>query len=400
MPRTDVNPQDASAVRPSKDRRRGLAGLLSSVPFASSVVAAIAAACVLGTLLPQGSQVDAYVRKHPESERLMSLLTGAGLTRVFSAWWFTALLLLLAASLSVCTYRRYGAAMRLRGRPRGRALGSMVTHLSMLLILAGGVIRVVWGERGDVEFTEGETARAFASGDRMVPLPFGIRLVDFQIETYAESNVAAAVTETLHARLRAGGGQWELPVAEGAEKRLEVPGRDGAAAQVFLVRVLQRIPDFVVNPSTGKAASRSDQLRNPALRVEVVHGAVTNAQWVFALHPDFNLHGGSEAAPLDLRYVIRGGQPPGRQMVKDYRSTLEVLDGDTVVKKKTIEVNDPLSFGGYTFYQSGYNPDDPTWTSLSVVRDPGVPLVYTGFILLIAGLTVVFYLYPHGRHED
>ena len=33
-------------------------------------------------------------------------------------------------------------------------------------------------------------------------------------------------------------------------------------------------------------------------------------------------------------------------------------------------------------------------TSLQVVRDPGVPLVYAGFALLIAGLAIIFYLNP------
>jgi cytochrome c biogenesis protein ResB len=57
-------------------------------------------------------------------------------------------------------------------------------------------------------------------------------------------------------------------------------------------------------------------------------------------------------------------------------------------------VNRPLTFKGYTFYQSGYDPNDLSWTSLEVVRDPGVRLVYLGFILLIGGLFTVFYLNP------
>ena len=95
------------AAKPKPGGSRGLARLLSSVPFASGVVAAISVACILGTLLPQGSQVQQLLAKKPEAERLMSVLDAVGLTRVFSSWWFTALLLLLAASLAVCTYRRY-----------------------------------------------------------------------------------------------------------------------------------------------------------------------------------------------------------------------------------------------------------------------------------------------------
>jgi len=39
---------------------------------------------------------------------------------------------------------------------------------------------------------------------------------------------------------------------------------------------------------------------------------------------------------------------------KDYRSRLAVIKNGKVVLRKTIEVNDPLKFEGYTFYQSSY----------------------------------------------
>ena len=65
-----------------------------------------------------------------------------------------------------------------------------------------------------------------------------------------------------------------------------------------------------------------------------------------------------------------------------------------VVSTRTIAVNSPFSWGGFTFYQTSYNPDDLTWSALQVVRDPGVPVVYAGFILMMAGLTMVFCVGP------
>jgi cytochrome c biogenesis protein ResB len=75
--------------------------------------------------------------------------------------------------------------------------------------------------------------------------------------------------------------------------------------------------------------------------------------------------------------------------IKSFKSTLQFGDRET-----TIEVNSPFSYKGYTFYQSGYNPNDLSYTSLQVVKDPGVPVVYTGFGLMIVGLFIVFYLNP------
>jgi len=243
------------------------------VPFATIVVAAIAVACIIGTILPQGNEVAEYLKHKPEARQTVELLGFLGLTRVYSSPWFIALLGLLSASLTACTYRRLRVAIDKTGRARGRAIGSVITHISLLLVLAGGVVRGVWGERGYLPLREGETKNVFFVGDDPKELPFSIRLVRFDVETYGS----------------------------------------------------------------------------------------------------------------------------GDDRIKDYKSTLQVLEGSNVLVEKTIEVNLPLNYAGYTFYQSGFNPEDPEWTSLQVVKDPGVPLVYTGFGLMIAGLAAVFYLYPQKR---
>ncbi|MBL7115983.1 MAG: cytochrome c biogenesis protein ResB [Kiritimatiellae bacterium] len=374
--------------------------VLASVPFASVVVALIAMACIVGTLLPQGQQVQQYLTAHPEREGLMSALDFAGLTHVFSALWFVGLLLMLAASLAVCSFKRYAAAMRLHGRPRSRAFGSLITHISMLLVLCGGVVRVVWGERGQLGFREGETAETFIVENRSVPLPFKIRLVKFTTEHHkvaGTESVTQEEEELLHVRIKNEENVWSIPVMEGASHALTAEDATPSAKNTYQVTILNRLPDFVING--GHATSRSDELNNPALRVQVIHNATTNIQWIFALHPGFNMHATSNQIPVEMIYTTEAPAPQSEQPVKDWKSTLEILDNDVVVKEKTIEVNAPLSYKGYTFYQSGYNPNDPKWTSLQVVRDPGVPLVYTGFLFLIVGLTMVFYLYPHGRHE-
>ena len=62
--------------------------------------------------------------------------------------------------------------------------------------------------------------------------------------------------------------------------------------------------------------------------------------------------------------------------------------------RKDIRVNFPLKFGGYTFFQQDYDSKHLKWSGLQVVKDPGVPLVYIGFILLISGLIMIFYVNP------
>ncbi|MCK4591649.1 MAG: cytochrome c biogenesis protein ResB [Candidatus Latescibacteria bacterium] len=80
--------------------------------------------------------------------------------------------------------------------------------------------------------------------------------------------------------------------------------------------------------------------------------------------------------------------------IKDYKSKLKVIDRGQIAAVKTVEVNDPLRYGGYTFYQHGYDDNNSRYTVLQVVKDPGVPSVYAGFILLMVGLIFVSVVNP------
>ena len=79
----------------------------------------------------------------------------------------------------------------------------------------------------------------------------------------------------------------------------------------------------------------------------------------------------------------------GMHFVKSYKSTILIKDGDAL-KKSVIEVNKPFSFGGYDFYQYGYDEEYPSQTVLQVVKDPGLPLVYAGYFILLLGMVFSF----------
>lgn len=83
--------------------------------------------------------------------------------------------------------------------------------------------------------------------------------------------------------------------------------------------------------------------------------------------------------------------------LKDFRSKVVILNQDKEILKETIEVNRPLRYKGYSFYQSSYDQDNFKWTGLDVVRDPGVPFVWCGFILLNLGVILRFYFLPACR---
>ncbi len=127
----------------------------------------------------------------------------------------------------------------------------------------------------------------------------------------------------------------------------------------------------------------------PAILVEIEGPRGTVSDWMLAnnppkWYPDKN---------LALLYEQSG------MVVKDYKSILRVVDGGETVVTKTIEVNDPLKYKGYVFYQSSYDPEGERYTGLQVTRNPGLIVVYSGFILLCVGVVFIFYVKPFLRRK-
>ncbi len=240
----------------------------------------------------------------------MDLFGKLGLTHVFYSVWFIGLLGTLAASVAVCSTRRFATVRRTSGYSRYRAFGSMLTHISILLILTGGVIRGIWGEKGYIEFREGETNAQVVTENGTKSLPFAIHLTKFEIETYDQ--VEAGARRDAQAGNNDGGDEvlvsWPeknlraiLPVKVGVEQ----------AFGEFKITVLKYLPDFVVDTQTHDAVSRSNEPRNPAILVAVNGPTYHNHRWLFAKFPEFDMHtkDTQSSFPSPLRMAVRKWQP-------------------------------------------------------------------------------------------
>ena len=92
-----------------------------------------------------------------------------------------------------------------------------------------------------------------------------------------------------------------------------------------------------------------------------------------------------ESSVLDQR---AGRMPP----IKEYRSRVTISEPGREPYVKNIRVNHPAYVGGYHIYQMSFGQSrnwqgqPVTYTVLQFIRDPGLRVVYAGFIMLFIGI--------------
>lgn len=74
----------------------------------------------------------------------------------------------------------------------------------------------------------------------------------------------------------------------------------------------------------------------------------------------------------------------GSKAPSEYASRVRIVDGNSSFEE-VISMNNTLSYKGYKFFQTFYDPDEKG-TILSVSKDPGVEVTYAGYALLFLGL--------------
>ncbi len=81
---------------------------------------------------------------------------------------------------------------------------------------------------------------------------------------------------------------------------------------------------------------------------------------------------------------------PGTQRPAMFRSRVTVIEKSGAERPAVIEMNKPLTFHGYSFFQSSYQIERGREMSiLSVSKDPGQPYVFLGYALLVLGMIIV-----------
>jgi len=366
---------------------------LSSVRLTIVLLGLIALACVVGTLMPQQAAVEEYARRYGEAGRIFLRLSG--LSDVFHAPLFFALIGLFVINLILCTLRRLGglfkggsralpsekalSAMPLKFFLKGRKIGEVETlfsgyrarregggailekgrlarygvyiiHASIVVILLGSLIGLLFGYRGAVALGKGEEKDTAVKRDgrTTINLGFAIKLDDFSASFYP-----------------------------------------GGEPKEYLSRI--QIVDH------GKTVARADVRVNHPFS----YNGTSIYQATYGMDPVFLFDVGGQ----DVRLGQGGAYKKGDLAIMAVRFERSVHDFGPGVQVAYVEGAQTRTawflkdvprlaekkLAGVTVRLKGI--DSEFYSGLEVARDPGVWVVWTGFALILFGLYTNFFMH-------
>ena len=350
---------------------------VSSMSGAIWILAVVAVLAVLGAGIGQNLPQDAYVERYGAT--LGELVVITGLSNVFASWYFLTLIAWLAVSLLGCSLTRLRRAAEVRGRNRMSRVGVLVVHLSLVIVLAGGLITGVFGFRyaaglylgaGDemtvteggfalrvdaavTEFTDEGMVREYYSD--VAVLEDGVEVATHRIEVNSPL-VHRGIGVFQHQMLPSATSVKEIVFGivvrgedgDGPLRHINVPfGKDYDVPGTDLtLKALEFYSDFTYDIERGIAVLASVGHRNPAVLVRISQsGNVVDEQWVFA---DTQVHRRDEGMPCRLFLL---------DYLPDYEQGL---------------------------------------TRFEISHQPGTPLLFAGFVTMSLGLAATFWT----RRED
>jgi cytochrome c biogenesis protein len=390
--------------------KRELLPVLADLRLAIVLLLTIALFSIVGTVIEQGQSLAFYQTNYPEDPALFGFLSWrviliVGLNEVYRSWWFLSLLILFGASLTACTFTRQLTALRWFSRPwnfytqprqfnklalstevpattldevesalkqkgyriftRDQALyaqkgiagriGPIVVHASMLIILAGAI----WGS------LSGFFAQELVPSGRV----FQIRNI-FDAGPFAEAQIPNNWAVKVNRF-------WIDYTAEGvidqfySDLSVINPAGDELKRKTIHVNEPLRYNGVTLYQADWGIASVRVRLNNsPVLELPMGQIATTGKNRIWGTWLPTNPEDTSEGVSLvatDLQGTLLVYNREG-QLISTVRSGRSaVINGINVAIVELVGS-----------------------TGLQIKADPGIPMVYLGFGLLMVGVVMSY----------
>lgn len=410
MAANDSSPLNLAGLGGAVSRywRQELLPLLADLRLAIALLLAIAIFSISGTVIEQGETLAFYQANYPEAPALFGFLSwkvilAVGLDHVYRTWWFLALLILFGSSLTACTFTRQIPTLKasrkwsyytqprqfeklalsaevehsqlatltqlLKGQRflvfqegdslyarRGIAgrIGPILVHASMLIVLAGSILGAMTGFFAQEIVPSGETFRIqniFDAGpwaEAQIPKDWAVRVNRFWIDYSPEGSIDQFYSD--------------LSVVDEA-------GEEITRKTIHVNEPLRYRGVTLYQADWGVAGLRFHFNNSPVFDVPMASldtggkGRLWGA-WV-PTKPD--LSEGVAVLARDLK---------GTVLVYNNEGTLTA----TLREGQAAEVNG-VNLGIDAIIGS---------TGLQIKADPGIPLVYLGFGLLMLGVSMSY----------
>lgn len=262
--------------------------------------------------------------------------------------------------------------------------GTIIAHASIIVLLIGGLITASSREEGYMVLAEGQS--------------------DSMMSDYHSRELAVLKNDQLI---------LSVPHSDLHEKKKITDTQLPFSVTIDRYCDNCRIFGFPVTPTARGVAMRlsivpmplnTEDAKNHAGAIMEVAGAGEKADGVYVTaqslnrQPEFSIgqdtytilvRQAERSLPFSLKLIkFEKAQYPGTDIARSYRSEVEVTDGG-LKWNKVIEMNEPLRYRGYTFYQSSFVENDgKLFSVLAVVRNSGDVFPYIAITALCIGLLV------------
>ncbi|NES07229.1 MAG: cytochrome c biogenesis protein [Okeania sp. SIO2F4] len=395
-------------LNPFKIFRREILPLLADLRLAIALLLIIAISSISGTVIEQGESIPFYQETYPEKPALFGFLTWKvilllELDHVYRNWWFLSILILFGASLTACTFTRQLPALKSAKRWKfynkkqqfenlalsaeietasldslekilqqkgyqtskegdklyGRKgiigkVGPIIVHASMLIILAGSIIGSMTGFIGQEIVPSGETFQvqnivdAGIFAESQIPKNWSIRVNRFWIDYTPEGTIDQFYSD--------------LSV-------LDKSGEEVDRKTIFVNQPMRYHGVTMYQADWGISAvqvriNKSPIFQLPMAKLNTAGGGRIWGTWV-PTKPDL-----SEGVSL---------------LAKDLQGNVLIYDGNG---KLVASVREGMSteVSGVTLFVDKIIGS----TGLQIKADPGIPIVYLGFGLLMLSVLMSY----------